>query len=286
MKILKRLLISLIVTIAIIGVVVIGGYIYIRSAFGIDLFNTIGQIKTLGQSVDESSLCPNAYDYGTDMAGAKAEIDSSISGLITFSPADGYGINFNLSASPMLANIELSDKQVGALVQTIVNQEMNGEIEVNGKKVPIHILQVTISDILDGNAAFNIVVKLDIRSFKEDMNAFPYSIIVKYIPDYIYLSSTTKVVKGETAFSYSIVHDKLAINNLDAAATTDLMNTLDKVMRIGTAEDLNLSVGQIVMQTLIGDDSNNGIAKALRPLGAVDYTFRTIDTVGYFVIEI
>lgn len=38
MKAIKRIMISLVVIVAVLGVAVIGGYIYVRSAYGIDLF--------------------------------------------------------------------------------------------------------------------------------------------------------------------------------------------------------------------------------------------------------
>ena len=61
MKALKGVLITLVVIIAIVGVTVIGGYVAVRSKYGIDLFRTAGQLKTLTKDVDESALCPNAY---------------------------------------------------------------------------------------------------------------------------------------------------------------------------------------------------------------------------------
>ena len=39
MKLIKKLIISLIFIVAILGVVVISGYIYIRKTYGIDLYN-------------------------------------------------------------------------------------------------------------------------------------------------------------------------------------------------------------------------------------------------------
>ena len=61
MKTIKNRMITLVVVVAILGVVIIGGYIYVRSTYGIDLFRTAGQLKTLTQAVDENALCPNAY---------------------------------------------------------------------------------------------------------------------------------------------------------------------------------------------------------------------------------
>ena len=43
MKAIKNLIISLVVIVAILGVVIIGGYIYVRTTDGIDLFRTAGQ---------------------------------------------------------------------------------------------------------------------------------------------------------------------------------------------------------------------------------------------------
>ena len=61
MKAIKNLIISLVVIVAILGVVIIGGYVYVRTTYGIDLFRTAGQLKTLTQAVDETALCPNAF---------------------------------------------------------------------------------------------------------------------------------------------------------------------------------------------------------------------------------
>ena len=47
MKAIKKLVISLVVIVAVLGVVVIGGYIYVRSAYGIDLFRTAGQLTPI-----------------------------------------------------------------------------------------------------------------------------------------------------------------------------------------------------------------------------------------------
>ena len=62
MKTIKNLIITFFVIVAIVGVTVIGGYIYVRTTHGIDLFRTAEQLKTLSKDVDESTLCPNAYD--------------------------------------------------------------------------------------------------------------------------------------------------------------------------------------------------------------------------------
>ena len=83
MKAIRNLIITLVVIVAILGVVIIGGYIYVRTTYGIDLFRTAGQLKTLSKDVDESALCPNAYGE-QDFVTMKSEIDKRLSGLIVY----------------------------------------------------------------------------------------------------------------------------------------------------------------------------------------------------------
>ncbi len=81
MKAIKGLIITLIVIVALAGVTIIGGYIYVRSTYGIDLFRTAGQLKTLSQTPDEKTLCPNAFS-ASDMADVKSNMEENASGLL------------------------------------------------------------------------------------------------------------------------------------------------------------------------------------------------------------
>lgn len=89
MKALKGVLITLVVIIAIVGVTVIGGYVAVRSKYGIDLFRTAGQLKTLTKDVDESALCPNAYGE-QDFVEMKSAVNDKIDGLIVYEKDKGY----------------------------------------------------------------------------------------------------------------------------------------------------------------------------------------------------
>ena len=96
MKAIKKLIISLVVIVAILGVAVIGGYIYVRTTYGIDLFRTAGQLKTLTQEVDETALCPNAYG-DKDFVDMRTEVNKRLDGLISYEEGKGYnGYSVNL----------------------------------------------------------------------------------------------------------------------------------------------------------------------------------------------
>ena len=129
MKAIKNLIITLVVIVAILGVGVIGGYIYVRTTYGIDLFRTAGQLKTLSKDVDESALCPNAYGE-QDFAEMKSAVNDKIDGLIVYEKGkgyNGYSVNFaSLAGKSMTDPIFLTEKHVGAIAQTVFYEKTGG----------------------------------------------------------------------------------------------------------------------------------------------------------------
>ena len=283
MKAIKKLVISLVVIVAVLGVVVIGGYIYVRSAYGIDLFRTAGQLKTLTEQVNEAELCPNAYG-DSDFVDLKNSVNAEIEGLVKFEEGKGYNgytLDFNALIGAEFSNtIALSEKQVGALAEIVFFEQTGGKIQLGGKQTDVTIVQTDFSEIAEnGSVDFNVVCKLDLSPFKADMDKFPYSLFKKYIPDSLYVSSTVRVDKTtDGQFDYTVSHKGLALNNLNAEETADLFHTLDAVLKIGSAESVNLQIGTIAVNALIGNEQSVGFAYSLKAVGATTVYFANITT--------
>ena len=290
MKALKGVLITLVVIIAIVGVTVIGGYVYVRATYGIDLFRTAGQLKTLSKGVDESVLCPNAYGE-RDFVTMKSEIDERLPGLIVYEKDkgyNGYSVNFAaIEGQTVTDTISLSEKQTGAIAQTVFYGQTGGKIKLGDKEVPVTVVQIDFSEIAaNGSADFNVVAKLDLTPFKADMGGFPYKYFKKYIPDNLYVSSTVRVDKTEEdGFAYTVTHKSLTLNNLSADDTADLFNTLNAVLKIGTAENLNMQVGTMAVNALIGTKDNPGFAYSMKAIGAKYFMFATSADADRFIIN-
>ena len=290
MKAIKNLIMTLVVIVAILGVAVIGGYIYVRSTYGIDLFRTAEQLKILTEAVDEASLCPNAYGE-EDFAVTKTELNKKFDGFITTEEGkgyNGYSVNFDsLAGKSMSGMVSLTEKQVGVIAQTIFYGQTGGKIKIGEKEAAVTVVQVDFSEIdSDGSADFNVVAKIDLTPFKADMDGFPYKYFKKYIPDNLYVSSTVRVNKTkEDGFSYRVSHKALAINNLSADDTADLFNTLDAVLKIGTAENLNIQVGSMAVNALIGTQENPGFAYSMKSIGATYFRFETVSGVERFIVN-
>lgn len=290
MKAIRNLIITLVVIVAILGVVIIGGYVYVRTTYGIDLFRTAGQLKTLSQDVDESALCPNAYGE-QDFVTMKSEIDKRFSGLIVYEKGkgyNGYSVNFDaLNGKVMTDMISLTEKQVGAVAQTVFFGQTAGKLKIGEKEVSVTVVQVDFSEIAaNGSADFNVVAKIDLTPFKADMDGFPYKYFKKYIPDNLYVSSTVRVDKTEEdGFSYKVSHKSVTLNNLSGDDTADLFNTLNAVLKIGTAENLNMQVGTMAVNALIGTKDNPGFAYSMKAIGAKYFMFATSADADRFIVN-
>ena len=289
MKVIRNLIITLVVIVAILGVVIIGGYVAVRSKYGIDLFRTAGQLKTLSKDVDESALCPNAYGE-QDFVTMKSEIDKRFPGLVVYEKGkgyNGYSVNFaSLAGKSMTDPIFLTEKHVGAIAQTVFYEQTGGKIKLGDKEVSVTVMQVDFSEIAaNGSADFNVVAKIDLTPFKADMGDFPYKLFKKYIPDNLYVSSTVRVDKTEEdGFAYTVTHKSLTLNNLSADDTADLFDTLNAVLKIGTAENLNMQVGSMAVNALIGTKDAIGFAYSMKAIGAKSFDFGTFSDIDLFVV--
>lgn len=289
MKAIKGLIITLIVIVALAGVTVIGGYIYVRSTYGIDLFRTAGQLKTLSQIPDESVLCPNAFS-ASDMADVKSNMDEKASGLISYEEGkgfEGYTLNFSVvsSLTPFTESIVLSSKQAGALTQTVFYEQTGGKVKIGEKGLSVTIVQTDFTNISEnGSADLNVVAKIELTPFKEDMNGFPFSLFKKHVPDVLYVSSTVRVDKTDEAMAYNITHKELKLNNLSAEDTADLFHTLDAVLKIGSSENLNMQIGTTAVNALIGDAEHVGFAYSMKALGKTAFEFAAIDEITCIII--
>lgn len=285
MKLIKKLIITIITLVVVIIAGAVGTYIYVKNTYDIDLINTVLQLKKISDPVDEKKLITNPYTE-EDKTKAHEEVNNSVNGFI-----GNDGINFDKLLTEMKTVIKLDDKQLACLAQEVIDQEMKGKITIGEQDIPLSLMQIDISHVNnEGNADFNTIVKLDISSFKTNMNNFPLSMLKKYVPDYLYISSTVWVEKNKenevvVPFAYSTTSTSFTINTLTDKETTELFKTLDAVIKIGTADNLNNQIGNAILGSLIGSEEQNGLAYSLKQYGAKDYRFILENDVDYFVVE-
>ena len=83
---------------------------------------------------------------------------------------------------------------------------------------------------------------------------------------------------------YNVTHVGLKLNNLSAEDTADLFNTLNAVLKIGSAENLNMKIGSTAVNALIGNAENIGFAYSMQALGKTTFEFAVINEQTCFII--
>ncbi len=283
MKFLKKLLVSIFSIVVVAAIIVVSGYFIIKKNYGIDLLNTYKQLSILSKEVNEPTLITNGYD-DSDLLSMEETLNNKTNGFIYRDKNGNLKINYD---KPSIFNddISLTDKQVAAYAQKAIEQEMNSKITVGNYEFGLELKQIDFSNIKDGNCLFNVIIKLDLTSLETTLSKFPYSLVKKYIPKYLYISSNVNVNKGSKPFEYDTISEYLTINNLEKEDSKELVTTLNTILKTGTYDDLNLKISNEILYNLIGDEEHNGLAYSLKNVGAKDYTFSTISNVDYFVVK-
>lgn len=201
MSAIKKLIISLIVIIGILAVVLISVYIVARVNLGVDLFRTVGQLKTLSQPVNEQESFPAAY-RSEDLAELKSQTDSQLGDVVLYEEGkgyEGYTVDFTaLALSGVTAKpVFLSEQQAGALAEIVFHQQTGGVLTIADKEISVCVLQIAFTEIdaETGNADLNVTVKLDLTPFKNDMKGFPFNLLKGFVPDTLYVTSVVRIEK-------------------------------------------------------------------------------------------
>ena len=272
MSAIKKLIISLIVIVGILAVALISAYIVARVNLGVDLFRTVGQLKTLSQPVNEQETFPAAYQSG-DLADLKSQTDSQLGDVVLYEEGkgyEGYTVDFTaLVLSGATAKpVSLSEQQAGALAEIVFHQQTGGVLTIADKEISVCVLQIAFTEIdaETGNADLNVTVKLDLTPFKNDMKGFPFNLLKGFVPDALYVTSVVRIEKGE-GLAYTVTPKYLTLNNLSGDDTSDFFHTLDVVLKIGSAEELNAEIGTTAANALIGTEQNPGFVYALKATG-------------------
>ena len=272
MSAIKKLIISVIVIIAIVAVALIGVYIAARVKLGVDLFRTIGQLKTLNQPVNEQEAFTAAYK-SQDLADLKSQTESQLGSVVLYEEGkgyEGYSVDFTAlalagaTAKPVI----LSEQQTGALAEIVFYQQTGGKLTIADKEISVCVLQIAFTEIdaETGDADLNVTVKLDLTPFKNDMKGFPLNLLKGFVPDALYVTSVVRIEKGE-GLAYIVTPKYLTLNNLSGDDTSDFFHTLDVVLKIGSAEELNAEIGTTAANALIGTEQNPGFVYALKATG-------------------
>lgn len=288
MKVLKWIF-KIVLSLAIVVALLVGGvFLFVKIKYDINPFALISEVNILSKQVNEDEMYKNKFSK-EDMASAKQVADEHMLGLITYDETNAtYKIGDGVSAPLALKNMNLTDKQCGAILNTLLNQgSTTAQVTIGDKTINVNLVQVSFVKLDEETktTTINIVVRIDLSTIKADWKSFPMSYVAKKVPDTMYFSSTVDVKKLDGEFTYQVTSKDFAISNLNSEQTKDFVKSLNAVTKIGTSEELNVKIGQAFIDGLIGyDDTHKGFAYSLKTLDVKDYNFELKDGKIYFVL--
>jgi hypothetical protein len=109
---------------AVIAVLVIAAYCFLRFSLGIDIFDIKNKIDLLNQPVDESKIITEAYSDEDAVNGFNV-----LFGTDSVYSNNGEGYVFDLDdflVTPVAANVKLTDEQFASIVNIFLNKVYSG----------------------------------------------------------------------------------------------------------------------------------------------------------------
>lgn len=257
-------------------VILLGGgtYVFVRVKYGIDPINTINQLSQLNEKVDEKKLAPDPFDEN-DLTGAMTSLNNSVPNLVSYDEQNGYSFNYSIDKR-FVATYQITDKELGALADTLLKTQAKDGIKIGDTLVPISLIDFSFSpNIISGETitTFSVLVKISLDPFIAKMSSFPLNMLKNKVPENLYVNSIFDVTKTDDSFGYNVNHNALKLNYLTTADSEDFINTLNALLSIGTAESLNMTIGSKIMDLLIGTKFNPGLIYNLSYLSASTYEF-------------
>ena len=270
----KKLIKALIICgsiIGVIGVCVLSSHLVLKYKYNIDSIEVINGLNNINKKVDEDKACRNKFNE-EDKEKAIEIINASTNDFIQ-NDKDNIVLDYDRLVNEMQTVIELNDREVGAICSTYLDNLKNNKFEVGGFTFDVQLLELTFNDLKEKSCDLTTVFKISVSSFKEQMNVFPLNIAKDMVPNDIYLFSTVTVNKGDSAFEYSLTSTSFKMNACTIKQTSSLFEIVDLVFNIGNSSEINLLIGSTIVDSLIGTETNKGLAYNMKIVGASDYNF-------------
>lgn len=264
--------------IGVIVLIVIGGYLYLRFALGIDIFDIKNKLDLLKKPVSESTLITdpfndvNGTDVLEDMFGVNdictTEEDKTIFNLEAYVQAD-------LQLDTVLSNEELAS--VFSLFFENVDYTSLGLNDDYSKYLTLK--QIKFSNIVvsadSTSADINYIVKFEMDTYKEQISStsgIVAFLINTFVPNNIYISSTFNIEIPVDSFEdYVVTNKNFLINNLTQQETNSVLDLVNLLSKDDTKTTLPNTINEIFCDALFGGKGSAGLISSIKDLGGVEF---------------
>lgn len=200
----------------------VGVILFLRFRYDIGTFSLISQIKNVNVEIDETTYITNPYN--------EDDLNS-------------FNISHNILAGKL--SVKFQDKEIAAYVDS----KLKNEIIIEGFDVKLK--EITFTKVDDYDANISIMVRIDMKEFKEkELNSFPKSIAKKAIPDYFYVTIKSNV-KIKDDRTLDIADPYIIING--QTKYDQIFNVVKQFMHIDLNEEIK-NANKQALDSFFGKD--------------------------------
>ena len=272
------------VLLAVIAVMVVAVYCFLRFSLGIDIFDIKNKLDLLNKSVDESKVITEVYDDEDAAQGF-----SILFGTNSVYENDGNGYVFNKDefiASNLALDVKLTDEQFASIVNIFLNNIYDGSDSsdyanyISLKQVEFKNFNVNATKT---SVDVKFVAKIDFEKVKNTMLKDENGVvdfIAGLIPNNIYITSNFTIgVDSTNPTTYTVQSNSIILNQLSAQQSKETLQLLSKIAGSGILpENLNSTFATV----LFGNNENKGFLDVLT--GFSYFTFESDGTNIYLSI--
>lgn len=272
------------VLLAVIAILVIAVYCFLKFSLGIDIFDIKNKLDLLNQSVDESKIITEVYDDEDAVQGFNILFGTN---SVYENSGNGYVFNKDEFITSNLAlDIKLTDEQFASIVNIFLNNIYDGSDSEDFANY-IALKQIEFKNFkIDGtktNVDVKFVAKIDFEKVKTTMLKDEKGVvdfIANLIPNNIYITSNFTIgVDSINPTTYTVQSKSVILNQLSAQQSKETLQLLGKIAGSGILpENLNNTFATV----LFGNNENKGFLDVLT--GFSYFTFESDGTNIYLSI--
>lgn len=233
---LGTLLKVILIIVLIVVTLIVGGYLVLRFALGIDVIDIKKKINLLNENVSETQLITNPYTDDNAVDGFNVIFGN---GNIYVKNEDGtYTFNeeeFNNSI--VSGEIQLSAEQLASCTNVFIKNFVTSSVDVSGVSLSAELKQLAFSNLRSEENTIkvdvNSILKFDFKSLKDEIiksNNFLGNLISKYIPNSVYLSIDAELsLDTLNNNAYTVTPKSILINNLTKTQSQEIIDLFSKL---------------------------------------------------------
>ncbi len=279
----------ILITVMVIVTIIIGFYLYLRFAVGIDVIDIRRKINAINVSVDETTLVTQPFTSEDAQKGFSIMFGEENN--IYLDNGEGFVFNKENFEAGILASgeMQLSANQFGSCVALFLSNYANKNINVSEVSIGTELKQLNFTNFQaveeNINVDVNAIVKLDFFELKSKINEFNNffsNLILKYIPDNIYVTINSLVtIQNTEDISYSVTPRNVIINKLSLVESQEILDLFSRLYVSSENENLRDTITNQFIEMLFYGDGNGGFLSAIN---VNNFTFIESDKI-YIVLK-